>query len=226
MRTELWESARIRRDTLRSIAALLLLGGVALVIALHALRPDVHPAKHYVSEYGNETWSWLMTSAGVLIGLGLLALAVGLRDVGRGRVGPAMIQGSGLLMILAALFSTDRQGGEVIARTLAGRLHGWTTIAAFCLLVLAIVALSSHVRDGRDPLGRLHDLALPAVVGAVALAAATFLVVPEAHGLRQRAFLAVVFGWLLAAAFQLRWLDPSEKGAEPATSWPEMAPRA
>lgn len=176
------------------------------MLLLHVLRTDVHPARHYVSEYGNETWWWMLSVALLLIGGGVIALASALRTTVRARGGPLLLQASGVLLVVAAVFSTDRRGGEVEVATLAGQVHGLAAIGAFCGLVLAMMLLSPRMSGDERQLGRVGELAIPWAMVAVTPVVAAFLLIPEAHGLRQRLFLAIVFAWLLAAAVQVRSL--------------------
>jgi hypothetical protein len=192
-----------------AIAALVLLAtGAGAVVLLHVLSPEVSPASHYVSEYGNRTWGWLLSVALVLIAGGLAALGAVLGDdfrarSTRARMVPRLLQVSGAMLVVAALFSTDRLGGEVEVATLAGKVHGVMAIGAFCLLVLAMVLVSPRLNDDDELLGRSSALALPVAMAAPAIAAVVFAIRPEADGLRQRMFLAIVFGWLLATAFHV-----------------------
>jgi hypothetical protein len=191
------------------VAALLLLAtGAAAVVLLHVLSPEVSPASHYVSEYGNRTWGWLLSVALILIASGLAALGAVLGDdfrtlSTRARIVPRLLQVSGAMLVIAALLSTDRLGGEVEVATLAGKVHGVMAIGAFCLLVLAMVLVSPRLNDDDELLGRSSALALPVALAAPAIAAAVFAIMPDADGLRQRMFLAIVFGWLLATAFHV-----------------------
>lgn len=191
------------------IAALLLLvTGAAAVVALHVLSREVSPASHYISEYGNRTWGWLLRVALVLIAIGLVALGATLRGAVGGRsvtarLAPRLLQASGAMLVVAALFSTDRLAGEVEVATFAGKVHGLMAIGAFCLVVLAMMLVSPRLGEGGGLLGRSSALALPLALAAPATAALVFVLQPEAHSLRQRVFLAIVFGWLLAAAFQV-----------------------
>lgn len=198
----------------RPAAVPLLASGVGTIVALHALRRDVDPARHYISEYGNEAWSWMLSAALVLIAVGLMALAATLRGTRQTRTGPRLLQLSGLLLIVAAVFSTDRRGHDVEIATLAGKLHGIASLSAFALLVLAMMALSP-ARSGhgrwRERL-RPSELALPAVLMALVPTLTVFAVAPEAHGLRQRLFLLVVFSWLLVTAVQVRAPDARQSG--------------
>lgn len=200
---------RQRREAYYPTAALLLLAtGAGAVVLLHVLSPDVSPASHYVSEYGNRTWGWLLSVALILIAAGLVALGAVLGDdfrarSTRARLTPRLLQVSGAMLVVAALFSTDRLGGEVEAATLAGTVHGVMSIGAFCLLVLAMVLLSPRLNDEDELLGRSSALALPVALAAPAIAAVVFAIMPEADGLRQRMFLAIVFGWLLATAYHV-----------------------
>jgi hypothetical protein len=47
---------------------------------------------------------------------------------------------------------------------------------------------------------------LPLAVAGPVIVATAFALLPDAAGLRQRMFLAIVFGWLIATAFQVRSL--------------------
>jgi hypothetical protein len=193
---------------LRRGAAPLLATGTALVIALHFLRPDVHPGRHYISEYGNDTWGWVLSLALLLIATGLFALAATLLESSGPRTAPRLLQGAGGLLIVSALLSTDRTGGEVVEATLSGRVHGVAAIGAFGLLAAAMVALSDRIRGAGFRLGSAGAWALPLAALAIGLAATTFMVVPDAHGVRQRAFLAIVFAWLLLTSRQLANAEP------------------
>lgn len=185
---------------------LLLLGaGVAVIVVLHVLRTDVHPARHYVSEYGNEAWWWMLSVALLLVAGGLVTLAATLRGAVLHRAGPRLLQLAAALLVVAAICSTDRRAGEVETATLAGQVHGLAAIGAFVVLVLAMATLSPRF-GGEGHLGRVGELALAWAAVAVTPVVIAFLVIPEAHGLRQRLFLAIVFAWLLAAAAQVRSL--------------------
>jgi hypothetical protein len=197
-----------RRRAWHSAAALLIGAGAVMVLLLHPLRGDVDPARHYVSEYGNEAWSWMLTVALVFTATGLLALASGLRETARTQTGSRLLEAAGLLLVIAAFVSTDRRGGEVEAATIGGLLHGWAAIGAFILLVLAMLSLSPALGDGRRRWG-LDRLGVAAGVVAAATPLVAYLLVPEAHGIRQRLFLAIVFAWLIAVALHLRAPEPA-----------------
>lgn len=192
-----------RRGVLELMPTLLIGGGIVMIIALHALRPDVHPTFHYISEYGNQSWSWLLAIALVLVAVGLLALGEVMRTATGGKLSPRLMQFAGLMLMVAAVMSTDRQGGEVEVGTIPGKVHGLMSIGAFCLLVLAMASLPRSGEAGGERRSAI-GWALPLAVVGTAVAAAAFLIVPEADGLRQRAFLAIVFGWLIAASVELR----------------------
>jgi hypothetical protein len=200
-----WRSApdgRGRTPGPASAAALLLAAGVLLIVVLHPLRADVDPARHYISEYGNREWHWLLSAALGLIGGGLAALGFSVRDSTGTRAVPYLLQASGALLAVAAVVSTDRQGGLVETATLGGKVHGLAAIGAFCLLVLAMSTTGLAARSRAS--ARAHRLGLAGAVVAVVSVLAVFAVAPEAHGLRQRVFLIIVFTWLLAVAAQVR----------------------
>lgn len=188
------------------LAVAFLLLTVELTLALHALYPELDPARSYVSEYGNGQWGWVLTLALLLFAVGSCTLASGLRELTGLRLGPRLITLAGACMAIAAVFSTDRYGDEEIVGTLAGRLHGFASIGGFAILVIAMLVLARPLeRDGRW--GQLGRVTLPLAAASVLTLALAFLTVPDAAGLRQRAFLVLVFGWLMAAGFRLRALE-------------------
>lgn len=201
-----------RRGHGRLAVACLLLT-VALTLALHALYPELDPARSYVSEYANGQWGWVLTLALLLLAVGSYALASGLREVTGLQLGPRLITLAGACMALAAVFSTDRYGDDEVVGTLAGRLHGFASIVGFAIVVVAMLLLARPLeRDQRW--GQLGRVTLPLAAASVLALVLAFVAVPDAAGLRQRAFLALVFGWLVVAGFRLRALeDPAAKRA-------------
>jgi hypothetical protein len=204
---------RLRQTAVESVrhgkgrlAVAFLLLTVALTLALHALYPELDPARTYVSEYGNGQWGWVLTLALLLFALGSYALGSGLREVTGLRFGPHLITLAGACMATAAVFSTDRYGDDEVIGTLAGRLHGFASIGGFAIVVVAMLVLARPLeRDERW--GQLGRVTLPLAAASVLALVLAFLAVPDAAGLRQRAFLALVFGWLVAAGFRLRALE-------------------
>jgi hypothetical protein len=218
--TARWSGA----TAMRRGAAPLLGTGTALVVVLHFLRPDVHPGRHYISEYGNDTWWWVLSLALLLIATGLFALAATLLESSSSRTAPRLLQGAGGLLIVSAVMSTDRTGGEVVSATLSGKVHGVAAIGAFGLLAASMVALSHRVYGPGTRLGSAGAWALPLAALAVGLAATTFMLVPDAHGIRQRLFLAIVFAWLLVTSRQLSSSEPGP--ISPQLPGPEPGPIA
>lgn len=188
------------------IAVALLLLAVALALILHALHPELHPARAYVSEYANGRWGWVLTLTLLAFASGAYALGRGLRQSAGQRLGPALITAAGACMAVAALVSTDRYGDEEVIGTFAGRLHGYAAITGFAILVLAMLLLARPLE--REPRwGRVGRITLPLAAVSVFALAGTFAAAPEAAGLRQRVFLLPVIGWLVASALKLRALE-------------------
>ena len=187
---------------------------VVLTLALHGLNRELSPSHGYLSEYANGSWGWVLTLTLLLFAVGAWALAVGLRETTGQRMGPGMITAAGACMALGAFCSTDRYGDAEVVATLSGRLHGFTTIAAFALIVLAMAVLAQDL--GRDERwGRLGRVTLPLALGAVLVAGLLFLAASDVAGLRQRAFLVPVFGWLVAVSLRLRSFESLERGPIP-----------
>ncbi len=191
-------SARIAR------LGLLALGGFVAAVGLeHALRPDLPPARHFVSEYGRGSTRILQSAAFVAWAGSMVAaaaLAVRLPD-GPGRparlgrwvtTGALGLSAAGAL--LCAAFMTQTVGGQLpggVRRTTAGRLHDLGTLLVLAGLVVAALAALAALRDRR--------YTVEAVVLALVLVAVVPVLVAlhiDAPGWGQRAFIAVGCTWL------------------------------
>jgi len=184
------------------------LSGLALFLGLvaleHLLRPDLPPARHFVSEYAKgwtaplQILAFLGWGAACLAGasLALRALPPG-RPIARGLTALALLAAAAGAL-LAASFTTETVGGELpagAARTLGGRLHDLGSLLLLAGLVLAALASLRIVRSNPYRLGVLAlGLALLAIVPVlVALGV-------DAPGIGQRGFILVglLWHWLFA----------------------------
>jgi hypothetical protein len=100
------------------ISLLGVLSSVGLVVALHVLRPDLNPMRHFISDYALGPHSLLMNLAFWACGLGILALVVGLyvgvAPEGRSWLGLALLTISGLCILVAMLFHDAPQTSPAI----------------------------------------------------------------------------------------------------------------
>lgn len=193
----------------RPTALAMLLCAAAIVVVLHALRPDVNPAIDYVSQYGNDDWSWLFGAALVFCALGLFSLGSALRETEDGHGGSTLMRVAAVLLGIVGVFPSDRRG-EAASVSLTGLIHGTAAIAALFALTaaVAVISLRGPVVNGvRAGSRRLRGRAMQLVLGALVLGVVSVALAPEAQGLRQRVFLVVVFGWVLFIAHRVRSAD-------------------
>ena len=163
---------------------------------------SLEPVGDRLSQYANGEFGWLMTVAFVALGLGMVALGLGLRTESgagpRAWLIPAAIAVAGVGMVVAGVYPTDRLGAETAAEVIHSRASGLASI----LLIGAVYASSvergpGRFRPERGPAGAL-------AVASVALGCMS----PILHdttwsGLGQRLLWATLMVWLLLTAWRL-----------------------
>lgn len=187
---------------LRLASVALFLTSATSVAALHVLPNDLAPVADRLSEYANEEYGWLMTVAFGALGLGMVALGLGLRSESgsgpRAWLIPAAIAAAGIGMIVAGVYPTDPSGAETAAEVIHSRASGLASL----LLIGAVYASSVQ----RGP-GRLRPE--PGPIGALAVASVALgCLSPILHdttwsGLGQRLLWATLMMWLLLTAWRL-----------------------
>lgn len=187
--------------SLRVISVVLLSLGLACVVALHLLRPDLGPAGHRISEYANGPYGYVMTAAFVSIGAGLLALGPALSQAGRrwSRAVAAAIVAAGIGMVAAGIWRTDPD--RVGATTDA--IHSHASAAATLVLIAAALTWSVVVR-------RLDVAAGLAIAAAILGALSPALHRSGVTGVSQRLLWLTLLAWLILTAWRLP--DPSVSG--------------
>jgi Protein of unknown function (DUF998) len=176
-----------------ALATATVVGAAAAVLALHALRRDLEPASHRLSEYAIGPWGWLMTSAFAALAVALwllrraLPLAAPLRPV------RALLTVATIGFALSAVFPTDPTRPDAVRET----VH---TVASTGALVALTAAALWTVTRGAGAIGwrRAHG---PAGV-ATAVAALGVLIGPLVHdspwtGAVQRVVGLALTAWLL-----------------------------
>ncbi len=178
---------------------------VLAVTALHFLRPDYNPATRFISEFAVGPYGYVMTIAFFALGLGILALALGIR---RG-VTPSRANSAGSLTLgiwaigalLAGIFPTDLGGTPI---TTTGAIHITASLIAF---VAAIAAIFLNSRGFRQDPSWMSYYAASLTVGFAALVTLVILFISVNTGwvgIAQRAFVAVILLWLLSTEVRLR----------------------
>lgn len=99
---------------------------VALLAALHAVRPDLDPSWTVISAYALGDHGWLMTLAFAAMAAGCAALALQLRSHARsliGRIGLGVLALSAVGFALAATFPSDPITTPPEQQSAAGQWH-------------------------------------------------------------------------------------------------------
>jgi hypothetical protein len=100
---------------------------LALLAALHLLKPEVDPSWRMVSEYEIGRYGWMMLLAFLSLAFSCVALVVAVRSQLRtvvGRIGLALLLVSASGMTIAAIFTSDPITASQSELTTHGNLHG------------------------------------------------------------------------------------------------------
>jgi Protein of unknown function (DUF998) len=201
----------IGRDRLALLAsgAAAFLAGVG--VAMHAIQPDLDPARHYVSEYAHGELGWLVTVGYVAAGVATLVLAWQL-VAGLGRARWPLAAAACLALVSIGLVATGvtridlaQPDGSVIS-TASGTAHELAGYIAILGLLPGAFVVSGAFR--RDP--RLVGVAGGARLLAWAILA-TFAGVIAAQsldlvGIGQRLFIGTWLAWLIYVSLVLSGL--------------------
>jgi hypothetical protein len=177
------------------------------LVALHLLRADVSPLAQGISHYGNGPYSWLLPVANGVLGVGGLALVLGLASsvapAGRSGAGLALLGLWSVAQLITAFFPIDAPGGPP---TIAGTIHGLAGLSFLAAAAAALLLARGFRRD-------THWAAFARPAGALALAllAAALglyvLIEPFAGlgigGAAQRVYWTFLLAWLAWTALGL-----------------------
>jgi hypothetical protein len=169
----------------RRIGRGLVLAVAGVVGALHAVRPELDPLAHRLSDYANGDHGWLMAVAFALMAAAALVMAPLVAAAGRT---PRRRRAMRAAMVVAA-FGLAAAGifrtGAPEAGVLSDQLHALTSSAA------AIALVAAAVLSGRRVIGAL---------AVVLLVTSPLLHHTAVAGLDQRVLWAVVLVWLVTSA--------------------------
>ncbi|HSJ44579.1 MAG TPA: DUF998 domain-containing protein [Euzebyales bacterium] len=201
-------------------AAVAALVAAAAVLALHALRRDLEPASHRLSEYAIGPWGWLMTLAFALVAAGVWLLRRALPADDRLRPVPVLLAVASIGFVVSAVFPTDPTRPDAVRETVhsvasSGALAALTAAA---LWTVTIGAGAIGWRRTRGPAGV-----------ATAVAALGVLISPLVHdspwtGAVQRLLYVSLTVWLLLVC--RTGGRASERGGAPNASADSRSDRA
>ena len=180
-------------------------GWVLANLLLHVLVPELSVVDNTLSEYALGDFGWLKRAAEFANGVGLVAIALGLRaTLAPGRrvtVSWVLILVVGLLFFPDVVFVTDATDAE--ETTVSGMLHFLSFVVTVLSLLVAVWMLRGVFArdDGWRHFQRAqHWFAVAFTVVFVVMIAT----IDAAPGLAQRALVVVIATWWLALAVNLR----------------------
>lgn len=179
-------------------AALAYVGAVAflaLLIAVHFLRPDVDPFKDDVSAYAIGAYGALMATAFVVLGASVVAAAVALFGAARGgrgvRAGAALLALAGVGGTLVAAFPSNAP--EPVTHT------DYAEVAASLVFFVGF-ALGSGLVSFSAWTGGRRDAAVTLSVVFLACFLAMLFGPDRFHGLLMRVAVGFLAAWIMVAA--------------------------
>jgi hypothetical protein len=190
-----------------NLAIVALAGFGGGVLALHFLRPDYSPVHDVISDYANGRYGSLMAASFVALGIGCLALTIGMYRIGpKGlteAIGLAFLAVVTLGCFGASMFQIDPVGAHM---SQTGLIHTLIALTSFTIMVPAFVLLSvGFKRDARwRPYHRLASLLAIAYGLTYAFHFAALFTGSAFVGATNRLSAAAMLAWLLSSAFALR----------------------
>ena len=161
-------------------------------IALHFLEPEYDPRFQFMSDYAWGAYGWLMTTTFFVLGLAVLTVAVGVRNVHQSsrsaRVGFGLLVIGALFVCLAGVFR-------------GFPLHDVAGAVGIPSLVMAVLLLSWSFRNAAG-WQVIHPATFLIAVGMFA-AVVSMVVDIGMPGLQQRAFLSLLLLWLSIVVHRL-----------------------
>lgn len=159
---------------------------VIIGIALHFLKPEYDPRFRFMSEYAWGAYGWLMTTTFFVLGLAIVTVAIGLRDVYpsslSARIGFGLLLVGALGICLAGVFR------EFIPHAAAGAVGLPSVLMATLLLSWSFRRASGWQQ--------IHPVTFLIALGML-VAFLSIIVNVGMPGLQQRAFLGLLLLWLL-----------------------------
>ena len=179
------------------------------LIALHFLEPGLSIVSEYISAYALGDYGWLERAAEVTLGVGLVAIALGLRETlapgKRVTASWVVMLIGGLAGAVGGLFASDPTGAA--DTTVSGTIHdvtGYVSLLTTLFVVWMLRGVFARDRRYQHLAGAQRWFAVLLTVALVLLFALYPLGVV---GLIQRTFVVVAVTWAFVLAANLRQVE-------------------
>jgi hypothetical protein len=177
---------------------------VLALIGLHILDSDLSVVDEYVSVYALGDHNWVSRAADLAMGLGIIAIALGLRKtLARGKRVTAswvLVLVAGFGFIVSGIFNTDPT--NTTDATISGAIHDLGGYISMLSLMIATWLLRGVFKRDEEYSAMSRTQTRFAVLMTGALAA--FIAFEAILGLTQRLLIAVVATWLITLAINIR----------------------
>jgi hypothetical protein len=181
-----------------------------IIVALHAIKPELEPSWRFISEYAIGRHGWIMKLAFLIWAASCAALALALRQEVRtflGRTGVAVLLIVAAALVVAGLFAQDPVTAKPDELSTSGTLHGIASMIGIPGIPVAAMLISSSLWR-TNPAWAPHRLTImwPAHatwISLVLMAVYLMWAVPRAGGFN----IEVWAGWMnrLVVATYLAW---------------------
>jgi hypothetical protein len=125
------------------------IASLLLMTILHALKSNLEPAGHMLSEYAIGEYGWVMQISFVAWAVSCFALGMSLRSevvTRSGRIGVILLYVTGCALILGAVFVIDSPYATPVTPTLHGSLHGLSAMIGLPGQAIAGLLISYSLR--------------------------------------------------------------------------------
>jgi hypothetical protein len=201
----------VAQETLGRIGVVATVACGAAIVLMHVVQPDMDPADVAVSYYMNGRLGWVLGLGLVVLGIGSLALAAGIRALlgdARPRAGLWLFALWAIGAIIGGIFPPDPYGQWDRPPSVPGMIHGVAGIVAFLAFSpgawLLSKAVSTWTANGAPArmLAPLAGLSLLVLLLLFVCMAPVFADRPPfALGLVERVLLALNLGWIGIASW-------------------------
>jgi len=190
-----------------TVAVMGILCFVAILVALHFLRPDLNPVSEPTSAYAVGPHSILMTVAFFCMSVASLALVIALywqvSHSARCRAGLVLLAAWAAGVLIAMIFPMDAGGAPP---TLSGTIHQSAGPLTFLSLTAGMIFMSLAFRQDEAwrPFSRTALILSLVMLAAFVATFFSFATDSGTVGIAQRIALATAVTWMLVTASRLR----------------------